>query len=492
MMHSRISYCRFCDFLLNVVLAISVAGTLWLAGCAVNAATGERHLSLISESQEIQMGKESDQQIVSSLGLYDDPDLQQYVTGIGMRLASRCERPNLPWTFRVVDDPVVNAFAIPGGFIYVTRGILASLTNEAQLAGVMGHEIGHVTAQHSVHQMTTQQLMQAGLAVGVALKPELQQYGQLASMGLGVLFLKFSRDDESQADALGVRYSYRTGDDPHELISVMTMLDHVTQASGQRIPEWLSTHPDPGNRKENIQANIDTIHGGFAGKKIDSDAYFKHLDGMVYGDNPREGFFHGTTFYQPDMKFTFTFPAGWQTANQKQMVQAMSPNNDAVVQISLSGKKTAADAAQAFTSQQGFTSEPQKAVAIHGFTARSGGFTATSDQGTMQGEVAFLEFNGTVFQILGYSTQTAWAGYKPAVEQSLPSFDNLTDPKILGVQPMHLKLVKIDKAMTLSQFNQKYPSSIPIETLSIINQVDQGQLLAAGKWVKRVVGEKVE
>ena len=160
-------------------------------------------------------------------------------------------------------------------------------------------------------------------------------------MGLSVLFLKFSRDDESQADALGVRYSYRIGDDPHELISVMKMLDHVSQSSGQRIPEWLSTHPDPGNREVNIQQNIDTIRGSFAGKKVDSDTYFKHVDGIVYGDNPRDGFFRSTTFYHPDMKFTFTFPAGWQTANQKQAVQAMSPNNDAVLQITLSGKKTA-------------------------------------------------------------------------------------------------------------------------------------------------------
>jgi predicted Zn-dependent protease len=477
----------------NIVICFLVLSIIWLAGCAVNAATGERHLSLISESQEIQMGKESDQQIVASMGLYNDPDVQKYVENVGMRLASRSERPNLPWTFRVIDDPVVNAFAIPGGFIYITRGILAHLSSEAQLAGVMGHEIGHVTAQHSVNQMTTQQLTQLGLGIGMVLKPELQQYGQLASMGLGVLFLKFSRGDESQADALGVRYSYRVGDDPHELISVMTMLDHVTQAGGQRIPEWLSTHPDPGNRKENIQLNIDTIHGGFGGKKIDSDTYFKHIDGIIFGDNPRDGFYRGTTFFQPDIKFTFTFPAGWQTANQRQTVQAMSPNKDAVIQIALSDKKSATEAVQKFASQQGYALDPQKSGLVHGFTSRSAGFIATtSDQTKVQGHASFIEYNGMVFQILGYSTQTGWSGYKTAVEQSVTSFDKLIDQKLLNCQPMRLKLVKLDRAMTLEQFNQKNPSSIPMQTLSIINQADPGELLKAGQVVKRIIGEKVE
>ncbi len=476
----------------NIAISLLTVSLLWLAGCAVNPATGERHLSLISESQEIQMGKESDQQIVSSMGVYNNPDLQKYVESVGMRLASRCERPNLPWTFRVVDDPTVNAFALPGGFIYITRGILAHLDNEAQLAGVMGHEIGHVTAQHSVNQMTTQQLTQLGIGIGMVLKPELQQYGQLAGMGLSVLFLKFSRSDESQADALGVRYSYRIGDDPHELVSVMAMLDHVTQASGQRIPEWLSTHPDPGNREQNIRANIDTIHGGFAGKNIDAEVYLKHIDGIVFGDNPREGFFRGTTFLQPDMKFTFTFPAGWQTANQKQMVQGISANKDAAIQISLSDKKTASEAATQFSTQQGFALEPLKSESIRGFTFRSAGFTATSsDQTKLQGRALFLEHNGAVFEIVGYSAQTAWSGYKSAVEQSVNSFDKLTDARVLNCQPMHLKLVKLDKSMTLQQFNQKYPSSIPMETLSIINQTDPAQLMKPGQFVKQVVGEKI-
>jgi predicted Zn-dependent protease len=461
-----------------------------IGGCAVNPATGERHLSLVSESQEIQMGKESDAQIVASLGIYDDPAMAKYVEGVGLRLAAISERPNLPWTFRVIDDPVVNAFALPGGFIYVTRGILAHLNNEAELAGVMGHEVGHVTAQHSVNRIATQQMTQAGLGIGMILKPELQQYGELIGQGLGLMFLKFSRDDESQADVLGVRYSYRIGDDPHQLLGVMTMLDRVTQASGQRIPEWLATHPDPGNRKENIQANLDTIRGGFAGRTTGADSYLKRIDGLVYGPNPRDGFFRGTTFLQPELKFTFTFPAGWQTANQRQSVQAVSPNNDAVIQISLSNKKTAAEAYAAFSSRQGYKAEPGKTGQTRGLSFLGGGFSAASDQGTMRGTVSCLEYNGAVYQIVSYSTDAAWGGYRKTVQESVGTFDRLTDQKALAVQPMRIKLVRLEKQMTLVQFNQKFPSPVSVETLGIINQIDANQPIPAGQTIKRVVGEK--
>ena len=163
------------------------------------------------------MGREYDQDVAASIGLYADSGLQRYIQQFGARLAATSERPNLPWSFHVVDDPVVNAFALPGGFIYVTRGILAHLNSEAELAGVVGHEIGHVTARHSVSQMSKQQLAQIGLAVGTIASPEFERFGALASAGLGVLFLKYSRDAERQADDLGLRYMRRVNYDPREM-----------------------------------------------------------------------------------------------------------------------------------------------------------------------------------------------------------------------------------------------------------------------------------
>src|SRR2546422_2039162 len=226
-------------------------------GCAVNPATGSRQLMLISESQEIAMGRDYDKQVAASIGLDPDSGLQRYIQQFGAPLAATSERPNLPWSFRVVDDPVVNAFALPGGYIYVARGILAPLNSEAELAGVVGHEIGHVTARHSVSQMSKQQLAQIGLAVGTIASPEFERFAGLASAGLGVLFLKYSRDAERQADDLGLRYMRRVNYDPREMPHVFELLTRVSQAQGGgRVPEWLAPHPQPQKRRGGSQQEI--------------------------------------------------------------------------------------------------------------------------------------------------------------------------------------------------------------------------------------------
>ncbi len=187
------------------VLLTAASGAL-STGCTTVKATGEQRLNLVGEEQEIQMGRDADVQIVATMGLYPDAGLQSYVKALGERIAATTERPKLPWTFRVVDDDVVNAFSLPGGFIYVTRGILSTLNNEAELAGVLGHEIGHVTAMHSVIRISETQLTQLGLGVAGAVAPGLQSYLGLAGVGLQLMYLKFSREDELQADGLGVRY----------------------------------------------------------------------------------------------------------------------------------------------------------------------------------------------------------------------------------------------------------------------------------------------
>src|ERR1041385_2132504 len=247
--------------MIRVPLLAWVLAGIAASGCAVNPATGKNQLMLVSEDQEIAMGRQADSAVITSIGLYPDPVWQRYIQQFGARIAATSERPNLPWTFRVVDDPAINAFAIPGGFVYVTRGILTHVTNEAQLATVMGHEIGHVTARHTAHEMSREQLANIGLAIGSIASSKVAQYAGLASQALGVLFLKFSRDDESQADALGVRYSSRADFDARQMDSVMAMLDKLEKQSGSKLPEWLETHPDPGNRIEHINAVLDAVAG---------------------------------------------------------------------------------------------------------------------------------------------------------------------------------------------------------------------------------------
>jgi predicted Zn-dependent protease len=272
--------------------------------CVINPVTGERELALISESQEIGMGQQGSAQVIAAIGLVPDAALQSYVNRIGQKMAAGAERPQLPWEFHVLEDASVNAFAMPGGFIFVTRGILTHMMNEAQLASVLGHEIGHVTARHSVQQMSRQQLASLGLGLGSILSPTIAEFGQVASAGLGLLFLKYGRDDETQSDRLGFRYALSDGYDTRQMGAVFDMLRRDAQlGGGGRLPEWQSSHPDPGNRIEEVQRMVAAAPQNFSSMRVGQDEFLRHLEGMIYGENPRAGYFQGSVFMHPDLQF---------------------------------------------------------------------------------------------------------------------------------------------------------------------------------------------
>jgi predicted Zn-dependent protease len=484
------------EFLMNPhlrarFLVAALAMSAVVAGCAVNPATGERELSLISESQEVQMGREYDPQIVAQMGLYPDQEWQDYVQELGSRLAAQSERPNLPWTFRVIDDPVVNAFALPGGFIYITRGILAHFGSEAQLAAVLGHEIGHVTARHSVHQASQAQLAQLGLVVGMVLAPELQDYAGIAGAGLQLLFLKYGRDDERQADDLGLRYILRGNFDPREMPEVFAMLGRVSQAGGGgRSPEWLSTHPNPENRYQRIQQAIAQLPQDFSGTVVNRDSYLLSLHELVYGQNPRDGFFRDNRFLHPDLAFEFTFPTGWKTQNQRSAVLAISQEEDAIMQLTVAEESSPMTAARAFFGQEGVSGSPVS-TDVNGSAAAEGRFTATTEEGTLGGRVLFVAHQGSVFRILGYASSTGWPSYDATARSSLHSFRRLTDRAALNAQPMRLSILRLDRGLSPEQFLQLYPSPITPEVASLLNQISPGGLMMSGQLVKRVVGDRL-
>ncbi len=459
--------------------------------CSANKATGERQFNFISEGQEIEMGKQSDEQIVASMGLYPDEALQNYVSQIGKDMAAKSERPSLPWTFRVLDDPLVNAFALPGGYIYVTRGILSHLNNEAELAGVLGHEIGHVTAKHSVEKLSKAQILQLGVGAAMIFKPELQKYGELANLGLSLMFLKFGRDDEKQADDLGLRYMQHVNADPAKLPAVMDMLDRVTKNSGGGgMPEWLSTHPNPANRRERLLEQIekDNLSGGV----VDQEEYLSKINGIVFGQNPREGFFRGTTFYHPELKFTYQFPNNWQTVNQKQAVIGISKDQDAIIQITLSPQKSAQNAARELFSQQGIQSTGVDSRSINGLNAASGTFSAKTEQGEIAGVAAFVEHANYVYQIIGYTGRQNWNKNQNSFANSIGTFKQLNDPNLLKVEPMTIEIVTLDSDMTAEQFAQKYSPKIPVEKILLINNLEKGSKLKAGAKLKSVKGENFD
>src|SRR6476620_10937383 len=183
--------------------------------CAKNPVTGNRQLVLMSEAQELAMGKGADPQIIQQYGLYPDKGLQDFINEKGKQMAAISHRPNIEYNFRVVDSDILNAFAVPGGYVYFTRGIMAHFNNEAEFAGVLGHEIGHIAARHTVQQQTRQMLGNIGLIAGIIIKPELGRFAEEASQGLGLLLLKYGRDAERQSDQLGVEYSTKIRYDAH-------------------------------------------------------------------------------------------------------------------------------------------------------------------------------------------------------------------------------------------------------------------------------------
>jgi predicted Zn-dependent protease len=456
--------------------------------CAVNPATGERQLALVSESQEIQMGLESDQQLVTSMGTYDDAGLAVYLDGIGKRMAARSERPNLPWTFRVMDDPVVNAFALPGGYIYITRGIMAYLTSESQLASIVGHEIGHVTARHSVEQLSRAQLAQVGLVAGVLVEPGLADFAGVATGALGLLFLKFGRDDERQSDDLGLRYMTRAGYDPRPMPGVFRLLDRVSQTSGGgRTPEWLSTHPNPANRAERIEQAVVAMNQDFAGRTVGADEYLDRVDGLMFGPNPREGFFRDHLFFHPDLAFQIAFPSGWQTSNQKNAVLATNEQQDAILQVTLASGASAMTAAREFFAQEGISGGPPATARVNGLRAAAADFSAATDQGQLAGRVQFVEHGGAVYQVLAFGGPDAWARTRATLRESMNSFQRLTDRSALNVQPMRLEVVTVDRSMTLADFHRRYPSVVPVERIAFLNQMNTSTRLTPGERVKRVV-----
>jgi predicted Zn-dependent protease len=462
-----------------------------LSACARNPVTGKNELSLVSESQEIEMGKQSAQEVAQTIGIYQNPALEAYVAGIGKRIAAASERPNLPWEFHVVNDASVNAFALPGGFIFVTRGLLGYVTNEAELATVVGHEIGHVTNRHSVQQISKAQVAQLGLGIGSILSPQVAQVAGVASQGLQVLFLKYSRDYENQADLAGFRYALGQNYDVRQMSSMFQTLERVGEAGGGgKLPQWLATHPDPENRIKATQARLDTLHKDLSKTVVNRDQYLQHVQGLTFGEDPRQGYFVGTHFYHPDLRFQLTFPEGWQTQNGASAVVAQSPSQDAMFQLSLAGKTAPEQAAQQFLSQQGIQPGRSSTASVNGLPAATSYFQAQDEQGgTIQGVVTFVSYSGSTYGLLGYTAGGKMSTYDAAFRQSIGSFSELHDASALNVKPSKVELVKVPRQMTLEQFNTQYPSTIPIEQLAIINELDGVTAsIPAGSTVKRVTG----
>ena len=457
------------------------------AACATNPVTGRRELSLVSEAQEIQIGREAAQGDLRRVGTVAAPDAQALVRRIGQQMASTSERPNLPWEFHLLDDAAVNAFAYPGGFIFVTRGLLTHLNSEAELAAVIGHEIGHVTARHSAAQMSQVQLAQLGMAGASVFSPRIARYGDLIGTGASLLFLKFGRDDELQADALGFRYSLAQGYDVRESPKVFTTLGRLSDRVG-RVPEWQSTHPDPGNRVQRAQQRIAaTPPAAYANARVNRPEYLRLLDGMVFGENPRLGYFEGPRFLHPDLRFQLDFPTGWRVANQPDAVVAVSGDNGAQLQL-VPGQGTPRQALQGLLQRQGVTVRQSGQMTINGLPAMTAVFDVQGQDGSLNGLAAALSYGTVTYVLLGLTVPQVSAQHGPSIEATIRSFRPLTDAAALNVQPARIQLVTLAQDMTGQQFVQRHASTVPAEQVYLINGIEAATPLPRGMVLKRVVG----
>ncbi len=433
--------------------AAAVGALVLATACAANPVTGNRELALMTEARELSIGRDADVQIREQMGVYDSPALQAYVEDLGHRLAALSHRPNLPWQFAIVDSPAVNAFAVPGGYIYLTRGILAYLGDEAELAGVLGHEIGHVTARHSVQAYSRAAGAQIGLALGQILVPPMRSnpYGlpglvDAAASGLGILLLKFGRDDEMQADRLGAEYAAEGGWHPQGVAGMLATLGRIGEASDRRgVPNWLSTHPEPAARVAEVGPTVAALLRARdpGGLRVGSAGYLDRIVGLRFGDNPEDGIARANEFLHPELRFGLQFPAGWEIRNSAALVAARPAGQDAYMVLRLIEDAGGADLralAEREIGHEGLVA-PGNRTTINGLDAYLGSYQRdVDDAGRVHARVAYIRHIRRVYVLAAVVPVREWARVERDVDRSIRSFRPLTAEEADRIVPNEIAL----------------------------------------------------
>lgn len=484
-------------------LLVLLLVVLTAAGCTLsrNPVTGEKRPYGYSWEQEIQLGAEADQQIVQQYGLYDEEEVQAYVERIGeqvlqyshlKRAGAPAEFRNTEFTFRVLDSPVVNAFALPGGYVYVTRGLLAHLQNEAQLAVVLGHEIGHVAGRHASERAFEQQLGQLGVIGGAILGQQVlglpgQEILNLGSAVQTLLTLKYGREDEREADRLGVEYAAQAGYDASEAAGFFHSLGRLGDRQGGGLPSWLSTHPDPGEREQNIVQYAAKWETEYAMDEVDQETYYDVIDNIVVGEDPRQGYVQNGVFYHPTLRFQFPVPAGFLVINQPTQVAMVPENQQAALVFSVADATSAQQAGASFAGQQGLQVVDRGATQVNGRSAYYVLADAQTESGVVRVLAYFIEYNGEVYSFLGYAGTQAFGSYQDAFLRTIRGFTAVQDPRILDVQPLRLNIAT---ASRLAPFRAYIEGDLPrdwtAENVAILNQVLLNEEIQPGSRLKLI------
>lgn len=470
---------------LSVILFALIA---WVISCAVNPVTGKRELMLLTEGDEIALGAQTDAEIIATYGFYDDAALNTYISTLGKKMGLIGHRPNLEYSFKVLDTPVVNAFAVPGGYVYLTRGILAYLNDEAELAGVIGHELGHVNARHSAQSYSKAQLAQLGLGIGAALSETFAQYAGIASFGVSMLFLKFSRDNEREADELGVEYSAKTGYDSNGMAKFFETLERLNPSSGQdALPAWFSTHPNPPDRIKSVLEDTKKWQSKLASTNFvyNKEQYLTKVNNIIVGEDPRQGYVANGMFYHPSLKFQFPVPSGFALNNTPSQVQMYNEAQDAIIIMAMASGTTPAAAANAFVSESQASVQRSEAVTVNSLSAHRLITSLQSEQATLGILSYFIKLDNAIYVFHGYSTLDKFNGYATTFDNTMKQFKRLTDQSKINVSPSHMSVKKVKSRMTLQNaLQQNGVPSNKMEALAILNGMNLNDIVEANTSIK--------
>jgi len=479
----------------SFLLVLLLAGAA--LGCAVNPATGRREITTMSPEREAAVGQEAAAQVAQEIGLVEDPALASYVSALGQRVAATAPRPDVAFQFQVVDMPEPNAFALPGGYVYVSRGLLAIANSEEELGNVIGHEIAHVAARHAAQRETAQlgagALAILGAIAGAVLGLPGELVGALPQVAAAGLIASYGRDQEREADRLGQQYAAAAGLDPEAMATFLRTLERQTrlEAGSTRRPSFFDTHPATPERVEDTAARA----GELAWRREPPlaptrEAFLAKLEGLELGEDAAEGAFRGDAFLHPGLGFRMRFPDGWKGQNGRTAVGAIAPEGDAIVVLELQGRgDDPKRAAAAFLQRQ-----PVRVV-DHGAFRGAGGdgyravAVADSQQGTLALHLAWLVHRGLVYRVTGVSPPQAFRAREAAFVAVTKSFRPITAEEASSVRQKRLRLVPARAGETLAQLGARSGNAWSVEETAVANGLDSDGRLAGGFLVKIAVEE---
>ena len=480
--------------------AAVLASALALSGCATNPVTGKSDVVTMSAAQELEIGRKMHPQVLQQYGRYSDEALQAYVNDIGQRIAKVSHLPNLQFTFTVLDSPDINAFALPGGYVYITRGIMAYLNSEAQLVAVLGHEVGHVTARHAVRQQSGATAAGVGATV-IGILTGSGDIANVANMAGTALVRGYGRDMELEADAIGAEYLERMGYQPEAMIDVVRLLKNqellevqVARQEGREPRVYhgvFSTHPDNDTRLKEVVSEARKAGGATEARPDGREAYLQRISGLPLGPSREQGVVRGSRFYHGTLGVTVAFPSGWAVQNQPTRVVATTPQKDALLQLSATAPPQNVQPRELLAKLQPGVplqgAEPLEIGGLNGYTAIARDVALPwGNRGPARYAVVY--YNGLAYVFMGATRlNAAMPATDPLFLSSIKTFRRLRDNEFALAEPHRIRLLKATPQTRIATLASASPiEKYPAERLRLLNDLYPNKEPVAGQWLKVV------